>query len=75
MISFRHPNVMSLIGMCFDGEVPLLILPFMSGGSVLDYVTKNRENLHFITHGEPSISTNSLRELVLSIYQHHYTFN
>ena len=72
MISFRHPNVMSLIGMCFDGEVPLLILPFMSGGSVLDYVTKNRENLHFIddTHGEPSIST-SLGELVLSIYQHY----
>ena len=75
MISFHHPNVMTLIGMCFEGEVPLLILPFMSGGSVLDYVTKNRENLHFIddAHGEPSISTNSLRELVLSIYQHHYT--
>ena len=66
MISFRHPNVMSLIGMCFDGEVPLLILPFMSGGSVLDYVTQNRENLHFIheTHGELSIST-SLEQLVL----------
>ena len=39
---------MSLIGMCFDGEVPLLIFPFMSGGSVLDYVTQNRENLHFV---------------------------
>ena len=66
MISFCHPNVMSLIGMCFDGEVPLLILPFMSGGSVLDYVTQNRENLHFIddTHEELSIST-SLEELVL----------
>ena len=59
MISFCHPNVMSLIGMCFDGEVPLLIMPFMSGGSVLDYVTQNRENLHFIDeiYGEPSIST------------------
>ena len=48
MISFDHPNVMSLMGMCFDGEVPLLIMPFMSGGSVLDYVTQNRESLHFI---------------------------
>ena len=38
MISFDHPNVMSLKGMCFDGEVPLLIMPFMTGGSVLDYV-------------------------------------
>ena len=66
MISFNHPNVMSLIGMCFDGEVPLLILPFMSGGSVLDYVTQNRGNLHFIddTLGELSMST-SLGELVL----------
>ena len=57
MISFRHPNVMSLIGMCFDGEVPLLIMPFMSGGSVLDFVTEKRETLHFIddTHGELSL--------------------
>ena len=47
MLSFDHPNVMSLTGMCFDGEVPLLIMPFMSGGSVLNYVTQNRENLHF----------------------------
>ena len=47
MISFDHPNVMSLKGMCFDGEVPLLIMPFMTGGSVLDYVTQNRESLHF----------------------------
>ena len=50
MLSFDHPNVMSLIGMCLDGEVPLLIMPFMSGGSVLEFVTQNRENLHF-THG------------------------
>ena len=59
MISLHHSNVLSLIGMCFDGEVPLLIMPFMSGGSVLDYVTQNKENLHFIdeSHGEPSIST------------------
>ena len=47
MASFDHPNVMSLIGMCFDGEVPLLIMPFMSGGSVLDYVVQNREILYF----------------------------
>ena len=50
MLSFDHPNVMSLIGMCLDGEVPLLIMPFMSGGSVLEFVTQSRENLHF-THG------------------------
>ena len=47
MLSFKHPNLMSLIGLCFDGDVPLIIMPFMSGGSVLDYVRQNRDNLYF----------------------------
>ena len=47
MLSFKHPNVMSLVRMCFDGEVPLLIMPYTSDGSVLDYVSQNRENLYF----------------------------
>ena len=47
MLSFDHPNVMSLIGMCFDGEIPLLIMPFMSDGSVLDYIHQNKDNLYF----------------------------
>ena len=50
MLSFKHPNVMLLTGLCFDGEVPLLIMPFMSDGSVLDYVRQNRENLYFTEH-------------------------
>ena len=41
-----HPNVMSLIGMCFDEEIPLLIMPFMSNGNVLDYVKQNEVDLH-----------------------------
>ena len=48
MISFRHPNVMSLIGLCLDGETPLLIMPFMAKGSVLEYVRHNREILYII---------------------------
>ena len=46
MLSFKHQNVMSLIGMCLDGDVPLIIMPFMSDGSVLDYVRKNRQHLY-----------------------------
>ena len=46
MISFEHPNVMSLIGVCFDGEMPLIIMPYMSNGSVLEYVKKNKEQLY-----------------------------
>ena len=45
MLSFEHPNVMSLIGVCLDGEMPLLIMPFMSNGSVLEYVKRNKEEL------------------------------
>ena len=47
MLSFSHPNVMSLIGLCFDGEMPLLIMPFMTNGTVLEYVKQNRESLYF----------------------------
>ena len=48
MLSFKHQNVMSLIGLCLDGDLPLIIMPFMSDGSVLDYVRKNRQHL-FLT--------------------------
>ena len=46
MLSFKHPNVMFLIGLCLDGEIPLLIMPFMSNGNVLEYVKQNKDILH-----------------------------
>ena len=48
MLSLNHPNVMSLIGLCIDSEMPLLLMPFMSKGNVLKYVKNNREKLYFI---------------------------
>ena len=42
MLSFEHTNVMSLIGVCIDGEMPLLIIPFMSNGSVLDFIKRRK---------------------------------
>ena len=45
MLSFEHTNVMSLIGVCIDGEMPLLIMPFMINGSVLHYVKRHKERL------------------------------
>jgi len=45
MISFDHPNVMSVIGVSVDREVPLLIMPFMANGSVLDYIKHHKEEL------------------------------
>ena len=46
MSLFVHPNVMPLIGLCFDEEMPLLIMPFMSKGNVLEYVKQNKADLH-----------------------------
>ena len=43
MASFEHQNVMELIGMCLDGEMPLIIMPFMMNGTVLDHVKKVKD--------------------------------
>ena len=45
MLSFQHPNVMSLVGVCLDDEMPLLIMPFMSNGSVLEYIRHHKQEL------------------------------
>ena len=47
MVSFQHPNVMTLVGVCFDGDVPLILMPYMSEGSVLRYVKENKSELLF----------------------------
>ena len=48
MLSFTHPNVMPLTGLSIDGEMPLLIMPFMTNGSVLEYVKQHREKIYFL---------------------------
>ena len=46
MLEFSHPNVMGLLGVCADaGPNPYVILPFMSGGSLYDYLKANRQML------------------------------
>ena len=61
MLPLSHPNVMSLIGLCFDGEVPLVIMPYMSDGSVLDYVRENKEQLLFTDHpSQENVTVNML---------------
>ena len=52
MLSFNHPNVMPLLGLCLDEGTPLLIMPFMVKGSLLEYVKQNREILCFIEKAE-----------------------
>ena len=45
MLSFEHKHVMALIGVCIDREMPLLIMPFMSNGSVLEFVRHHKNEL------------------------------
>ena len=45
MLSFEHPNVMTLVGVCLDGDMPLLIMPFMSNGNILEYVRHHKQEL------------------------------
>ena len=46
MKGFDHNNVIQLIGVCLDmGPAPYIIMPFMSGGSLLSYLKTDRHNL------------------------------
>ena len=55
MLSFDHPNVMSLIGLCLDTGVPLIIMPFMANGSVLTYVKSHKKELHYPTNEDEEV--------------------
>ena len=58
MLTFSHPNVMPLIGLSFDEEMPLIIMPFMSKGTVLGYVRENRKTLFILeTSDQIEVST------------------
>ena len=55
MLSFEHSNVMSLIGVCIEGEMPLLIMPFMPNGSLLEFLRHHRQELLFSSATEPQV--------------------
>ena len=46
MSKFNYPNVLALRGVCLDGgPSPFIIMPYMSNGSLLSYLKKNRATL------------------------------
>ena len=46
MLTFSHPNVLTLSGVCLDGgPAPYIIMPFMANGSLLAYLKKQRAKL------------------------------
>ena len=63
MSKFDHPNVMPLIGVCMapseDGASstgPCIVMPFMSKGSLLDYLRKEADNLFVESDEESNVS-------------------
>ena len=53
---FKHPNVMSLIGVCENVcGGPAVVMPFMANGSVLDYLRRERKSLVLDAEEEKSV--------------------
>ena len=50
MKDFDHPNILNLVGVCFDtpDEIPFIILPLMANGSLKDYLMKKRASVKII---------------------------
>lgn len=42
MKDFDHPNVINLLGVCIKDELPLVIIPLMENGSLLEYLRTPR---------------------------------
>ena len=51
MLDFDHPNVLRLLGVCFDTEdqLPVIILPYMANGDLKSFLVSERGD------NEPSI--------------------
>ena len=46
MSRFKHAHVMGLIGVCLDaGSAPYIVMPYMTNGSLLHYLKRERRNL------------------------------
>ena len=55
MENLQHPNVMPLIGVCFDaGNGISIVMPFMANGSLLSYLKKQRANIYLKRNTNPN---------------------
>ena len=56
MAKFNHPNVMRLIGVCIDkGPSPYIVMPYMSYGSLLSYLKKQRAELTLVNDDDQEL--------------------
>ncbi|XP_064397634.1 tyrosine-protein kinase receptor UFO-like [Halichondria panicea] len=67
MQEFHHPHVMPLIGVCLDaGPGVSIVMPYMTYGSLLDYLKKERSTLE-LAEGDNSDKVFSVRKLLFKI--------
>ena len=65
MKSFDHLNVLPLIGVCIDlGDAPYVIMPYMSEGSLLSYLKRERPNLTVSETANENIILNTSKQLL-----------
>ena len=65
MCEFDHPNVLTLNGVCLDGgPAPFIIMPFMTNGSLLAYLRKNRATLVIDSGNRQPEDDNEVRVLI-----------
>ena len=68
MKDFQHPNVMSSTGVCLDAGVGVsIVMPFLANGSLLDYLKRERNNLHIKDDAELDtvLSYNNFKRLII----------
>ena len=59
MSNLSHPNVMKMIGICVDANnTPYLVMSYMSQGSLLSFLRKNREELTAMDQPQDTVSRN-----------------
>ena len=67
MSKFDHPNVLTLTGVCLDGgPAPFIIMPFMTNGSLLAYLKKNRATL--IIESGDSQDDDEVRFIIVAVW-------
>lgn len=65
MCHLNHPNVQTLIGVCIDGgQVPFLVMPFMTNGCVLSYLRRNKDVFVLPEHNGEDIQNENDNENV-----------
>jgi len=61
MHEFDHPNVLKLTGVCLDGgPAPFIVMPFMSNGSLLGYLKKERSGLVLEPNSTKDVVSNDI---------------